>query len=385
MEKPSLNELRERLFRSDELSSFERVCDSIAKYDNVCVFGMGNYGQEILPFIKERLGKRLVCVSDNDPSKHGKLFFGVECVHPCELMKSNDDLHVFVAVYKANEIISDLSDKGFIVVNKQFARDEVISFRNRQAKKLYKENWGQIERVYSLFTDKISCDVFIHRLRYNLFPEDFDGLDAPFAEIYSGDQYFPENIIHLTDKEVFIDGGAYTGDTIQRFLSSVDMEFEHIHAFELDSENYQKMEKYIKILDNCISERISTYESGLWHEAQEISVAGSRSGAHVSCGDEMANKVCRLNTLDEMLSLAQRNTVTYIKMDVEGCERNAILGAKQTIGASRPKMAICVYHNPEDVYEVPLLIHMFEPSYKFYFRHHGRDWWYGNETVCYAV
>jgi len=385
MEKTSLNELRERLFQSDELSSFERVCNSIAACDRVCVFGMGNYGQEVLPFLKERLGKRLLCVSDNDPSKHGKHFSGLECLNPYELTKYKDDLHIFVAVYMANDIINDLFDKGYNVINKQLKRDEVLSYRNWRAKKLYRENWSKIEKVYSLLSDSKSHDVFIYRLWYNMFPEDFDGIEEPFSEVFSSDQYFPEDIIRLTDREVLVDGGAYVGDTIQSFLSRVEMSFKHIYAFELDGDNFLELNGFIYTLDDSISKRISTYPCGLWHETQEISVSGSRSGVHVSNEFDMRSSVCRLNALDEILALTQRKTVTYIKMDVEGCERNAIQGARKVIGASQPKMAICVYHNPEDIYEIPLLIHEIDLSYKFYIRHHGRDWWYGNETVCYAV
>ena len=74
--------------------------------------------------------------------------------------------------------------------------------------------------------------------------------------------------------------------------------------------------------------------------------------------------------------------VTFIKMDIEGAERDALTGAADLIRRCRPDLAICVYHSVSDLWEIPLMIHEIEPSYRLYMRHHTPLIY---ETVCYAV
>lgn len=71
-----------------------------------------------------------------------------------------------------------------------------------------------------------------------------------------------------------------------------------------------------------------------------------------------------------------------IKMDVEGAELESLKGARETILRNRPKLAICIYHKPEDMTEIPLYIKSLVPEYKFFVRHHSN---YFAETVLYAI
>jgi FkbM family methyltransferase len=73
--------------------------------------------------------------------------------------------------------------------------------------------------------------------------------------------------------------------------------------------------------------------------------------------------------------------VTFIKMDIEGAECEALLGAEETIKEHKPKLAISLYHNDDDLTKIPLLVHKIVPEYRFYLRHHSPL--YG-DTVLYA-
>ena len=73
---------------------------------------------------------------------------------------------------------------------------------------------------------------------------------------------------------------------------------------------------------------------------------------------------------------------TFIKMDIEGAEKEAILGAENIIRIQKPKMAVSIYHKREDIWELPKLLLEMNPEYRFYLRHYSfRD----AETVLYAV
>ena len=83
--------------------------------------------------------------------------------------------------------------------------------------------------------------------------------------------------------------------------------------------------------------------------------------------------------IDEIL---QGEEATYIKMDVEGAELRALYGAEKTIRTYRPKLAVCMYHKPEDLVTIPQYIYSIRDDYRFYIRNHSP---YGIEMVLYAV
>lgn len=82
---------------------------------------------------------------------------------------------------------------------------------------------------------------------------------------------------------------------------------------------------------------------------------------------------CLDNHMDEKISM--------IKMDVEGFEHNALLGAKDVIQRDHPILAICVYHKQADIWDIPKLIHSLCAEYRFYLRHYSL---FQNETVLYG-
>ena len=72
-------------------------------------------------------------------------------------------------------------------------------------------------------------------------------------------------------------------------------------------------------------------------------------------------------TLDEDI----QEPVSWIKMDIEGMEYDALLGCRTHIVNEHPKLSISVYHGYDDLWLLPKLIHSLNPSYKFYLRYYG--------------
>lgn len=86
---------------------------------------------------------------------------------------------------------------------------------------------------------------------------------------------------------------------------------------------------------------------------------------------------------DSLDNLLKGETVDFIKMDIEGAERMALLGASNTIGNHKPILAVCIYHKPEDFFDIPLLIEEMVPDEYCYY---VRQYRYGqSETVLYAL
>jgi hypothetical protein len=90
------------------------------------------------------------------------------------------------------------------------------------------------------------------------------------------------------------------------------------------------------------------------------------------CDENNKTEVVLLTSIDSFCF--QNNIVpTYIKLDVEGFENDAIDGALKTIALHKPKLTISVYHKPQDIFFFINKIHLINPDYKLYLRHHSRN------------
>lgn len=87
-------------------------------------------------------------------------------------------------------------------------------------------------------------------------------------------------------------------------------------------------------------------------------------------------------TIDETVARLALPRVDFVKMDIEGAELDALRGGEQTIRRHRPKLAISLYHKPDDFETIPRWLAELDLGYKFYLGHHTI---YQNETVLFGV
>lgn len=130
-----------------------------------------------------------------------------------------------------------------------------------------------------------------------------------------------------------------------------------------------------KIEKNMIT-KIKVYNNALWNKRENLYFLEGGSG---SCVVKNGKSIVKGISLDEVV---KDKKVTFIKMDIEGSELNALKGAESIIKKNKPRLAICIYHKPEDILELPLYILELIPEYRFYIRHYSSHIW---ETVLYAV
>lgn len=187
-------------------------------------------------------------------------------------------------------------------------------------------------------------------------------------------QYFNPKI-KFTDDEYFIDLGAYKVDTIESFIKHVNGNYKKIIAFEPDHENMLCLNRYI--LERNIN-NVIVYKLASWDKKETLNFF--ENGSYISQIQESGNSSTCADSLDNILFDAF--PVTFIKMDVEGAECKTIEGAQSLIKKYKPKLAICVYHRADHIYEIPLTIKKLVPEYKLYLRHHSDSLL---DTVLYAV
>ena len=263
-------------------------------------------------------------------------------------------------------------EKGISAENIHFFPELLI---DDVAIETFRTNREKIEQVYNILSDNLSK--YIYKSLFDIY---INGNIGILSRTKGDCQYFPNEGINdeieefrLSEKEGFVDCGAYDGDTIRSFKIRTNDKFKKIWAFEPDADNFVRLVDYVEKEQD---KRIEVINGGVYSQNTDMFFRGncSTTSALAQTGEEKV----RVYQLDSIID----EPVTYIKMDIEGSEKEALSGAKRIIAEYKPKLAICIYHKIEDFWEIPLLIKMLNPDYKIYIRNYEDRI---DETICYAV
>ena len=253
-------------------------------------------------------------------------------------------------------------------------KDWILLFKEGMPEKTYLQHEKEIREIFGFFTDEKSKDILFSVMRCRC------GKEHLLSELWSDDMYYPAEIEErLTSSEVFCDCGAYTGDTIEEFIEKTCNEYEGIYGFELDAGNFKKMSVNARLRDP----RISLYPFGIGKSNGEVmyaSCGGMGSSYKVFAGKESRGQIRTLDGLRQEGTLTKK--ITYVKMDIEGAELDALQGMESILRDSRPTLAICLYHRIEDLWTIPRYLKEIVPSYRLMLRHHSPSM---QETVLYAL
>lgn len=186
-------------------------------------------------------------------------------------------------------------------------------------------------------------------------------------------KYFDE-VIELTDEEIFVDAGATDGATSLLFAEKTNNKYKKIYVLEPNQKLISNIEEKTKDLEN-----IEVRNVGLWEKRETLNFVEdclNEGGGFIA---EDGGISAYVDTLDTIL---KGEAVTFIKLNVVGSELHALKGAKETIETHKPKLAITVHYKPEAIIEIPAYLKSLVPEYKFYLRHYSNSL---ADTVLYAV
>jgi len=186
--------------------------------------------------------------------------------------------------------------------------------------------------------------------------------------------YYDLDILQITGEEVVVDLGAYTGDSVVQYAKEIGM-YKRIYAYELTPTTYKNLVKNIEYLTNVIP-----IQKGVGGEKRTVCINDAENSAGNNIENIGDTKV-EIVTLDEDI----KEPISIIKMDIEGAEKEALLGARQHIVNERPQLLISSYHIPEDIFQIPLLINDMRDDYKFYMRFNGHGCLWTCDYVLFAV
>ncbi|MDR1517918.1 MAG: FkbM family methyltransferase [Dysgonamonadaceae bacterium] len=254
----------------------------------------------------------------------------------------------------------------------------------------YKEHQKELMEFYKLLEDEKSVEVVQSVVKFRKTRKDKYLTRVAEKDLryfvnqknesvsYNYCQYFP-NFISLSGKEVFVDCGSYVGDSIISLLAHTNGAVKKVHAFEPMKSNIENLKINIDSLG--IRKITSVHNVGLSDREKDVRFTFDLSGSRIS--DESDGERAKLVVFDKHLTDKEKSEITFIKMDIEGSEREALKGMAETISKYKPKLAICIYHLPDDYFVIPKLIQSINPYYKFFVRQH--EYLYASETVLYAI
>lgn len=333
------------------------VPDFVGK--NVYVWGMGHTAELYLKGF-ERIEKFIIkAFCDKNKSKK---YFGKWSVIDVKDVISDPNAFVLICTWQKKvllEIEEYLESKNIPYMN----CDELIF-------KLYRE---QIIENYECLEDEISkntyTELLIHRMQ-NILPPDTIITDSHYFSIPQMKRY---------GKEIFVDCGAYVGDTLEQYIWQKPT-FEKIYAFEPDLKSFNAMKIRVKRLNSewaFENDKIKLFNCGVGKQSMKASFSGSSGIGSSFIPDAKEGECVDIVALDDVIS----DAVSIIVADIEGYEFDMIQGAERIIKTYKPTIAVCIYHNAMDLFSIQKLLHSMVPEYMFSIRHCSVTF---DETILFA-
>lgn len=345
-----------------------------AGYKYLCGFGVGNMGGSVWN-LANAIGRKLDFYCDNDRHKTGKkdpYGQGVDVIALEQLCEYKEDTAVIIPTRYYKEIYSQLKTLGFPMVDRFLdAKQGIDAFLKKNNRD---EVINALQSTIDILADEESCRLLARLIQEWVTDEYVYGQTD---DLCTEPQYFPKGIITNEPNEVYVDCGAYIGDNIGDFINFSKGDFRKYYAFELSKKNYLKLQK--NVCENWAeyADKFILENKGVSNSSGVIKYEEQDEGSKL---EDRGTMEAEVTALDEYFSLEEK--VTFIKMDIEGAEMHALQGAERTISRNLPKLAICIYHKPQDLWEIPLFIKRNWEQYDIFIRHHTDLL---NETVCYAV
>lgn len=328
------------------------------------LYGMGNGADKIITRL-EALGKKPAAIFASTEFVRGQHFHGYTVQTYQEVTRQFTDCIILIAfASELPEVLARFQDLD--CRHETYAPHVPIFPEEETVSRPWLERYAPLlQQVYDRLADDKSRQVFAATLNYKLSGKLHYLLDCTTSRAEDLGQLFT-----FTKQEVYADLGAYNGDTIQEFLRLCQNSYQAIYAVEADAKNFQKLTQAAAKLQ---LPALTCLHKGIWSQAGQLPFS-SQSGRQASLlpaaalGPQPVPKstILDVDSLDHLLAGDQ---ATYIKIDVEGAEAQAIQGAARQLAAG-PKLLIAAYHHDEDLFTLPRLLWQLQPGYKLHLRKH---------------
>lgn len=326
------------------------------------IYGMGFFGEWAMRWLRQNHVEPIACF-DSSKERQGSVFSGLRIKAPDEIEGLGLDLVLITARHAVSAVAKTLNkyQVKWRSLDGYFVARNFSSFQEIHDHVLVDDRSRETLRAV-MMTMLTGDRIYLH-------------------DVLEGSQYFCLPIFGGSEKESYVDAGAYVGDSVERFIWSNNGVFSKIHAFEPSERQFAALEKRCERLTiewALDKGAIELHRAGLSDVASRMAAAtASGQLQSVALAENEHGSVATVS-LDTCLD---GERVTFIKADVEGMEMALLKGAADTIVRWTPKLAICVYHYPSDILDIVAYIRTLVPEYNMAIRHHSPQLM---ETVLYC-
>lgn len=322
----------------------------------IVLFGTGFYSEMVFRYLKNN-GMSVSYYCDNDVNKQGKYIHGVLVVSPYKLCKIEEKFIFITARHCVKEIKKQLEDMDLYSISFD---NFILGDRYEEYKKIY-ENYLEDAKSKETYKNIMKCMA--------------TGENKYCQEVMEKDAFYSLPMFTNNGNDIFVDAGAFVGDTVEQFIWNNIGQFKKIYAFEPGERQFKAMKFRVERLIQewgLENKKIECINAGLGESNNKVPY---HINEDVPCGNnflqESSNefdKIVDIYSLDEYLDKKQ---VTFIKADIEGYELEMLKGSEYIIKQYKPKLAISIYHKPDDILEIITYLKKIVPEYKIAIRHHA--------------
>lgn len=345
----------------------------LGNLQRLVIYGAASEGQR-LALLCQQLGIEVIALIDDNPSLQGQAAGDTSIVSSQVLDAQAKDIPIIIATHRMLEPMQRLARMGFKNIA-PFALLQALYPKQFPQHMFYSDwleslasNTKAIERLVKMLADDFSVATLNAILGFRLLLN-----PHILVPVIDWNVYAP-NCFRYSEREVYVDGGAYDGDSIDLFLQRVNGQYDEIIAFEPDVQTFKRLQQKFQNQNG-----VTLINKGLYSQEEELSfsMTGWKDAQLVTASEGLES--VPVTTIDK---LGRQDRVSLIKMNIEGSEAEALLGARKTIQNNAPTLMISAYHKPYDLWHLPELILELNPNYKIYLRQHDGG---TIETVLYAI
>ena len=322
------------------------------------IYGAGVYSYVLTNYLKAKGIKIFKKVVDESFIQSDNLF-GIEVISINDILEDIDDYNIVIGFTNYPQAIKKLKKYGF----KNIFVIDVPNFLNIPQTfmdySFVSENKEDFEKAYNFFEDELSKRTFIGEINTKLSGD----LSHIFNNTKIDHLYFTKKNFTKKKNEILLDVGGFTGDTVKDFHYITNGNYSHIISLEPFPKIFHELKKTINTLQ--INDRCTPVQIGAWNKKDILSF--NNTEMDIDSKIELhGNSKINVNTIDSILSDINLS-ITYMKLDINGAEYNALKGASETISKKRPFIAVKM-HVKEDFFRLPILLKKIAPKIKLKLR-----------------
>ena len=230
----------------------------------------------------------------------------------------------------------------------------------------------ELQTLADMLDDDRSLDILTALARYRI-----TGRVEDHPPVDRERQYFPTDLPLESSAISVVDCGAFPGDMLGSIVAAGHT-LRNWYAFEPDPANFRHLSQVAAATGGFAS--ASLFPCGVGDTSGLVRFSDGNADASRAMDSDSGESGLAVPIV-RVADVIQADRIDMVKLDVEGFEGPAIDGMVELLAQHRPRVAVAIYHQPKDLWEIAFKIKALFPETRFAIRQHGYN---GYDTVLYA-